>query len=374
MTTYQQRYCGFIMSTKTCENCGREVEDFVKFCPQCGSSSFKNSNSEFTDSNPDIDSSDSINPIIAKLFYWDENGKYCFSKTKFFSILIFLDMFTGRMYYTSDIVVSLTVALIVTAISFLIGRSLHRKNDEHASGEGLVKDICNMLFYNEGHLSISKILAISLYFILIVFYCNYDGWDMFFAADLISLVFTIPAYYICKFLKLDDIIELDGKRKSNDSVEPNSSNNLHTNFKEQSNQTSKKDIPKKENIPKEKLNLIRRGSADVEVYTNVKSNTALASTALFLATGVLVGEAKEEMKWVKTRVEIKDDRIIIKKPYSYHKYKDFYKFQAFEEDDDYYIVITLKENKIILKTEEKYLGEVIVDKINGQRLSYDRVI
>ena len=125
-------------------------------------------------------------------------------------------------------------------------------------------------------------------------------------------------------------------------------------------------------IPKEKSNLIRRGHADVEVYTKVKSNTALASAALFLATGVLLGEAKEEMKWVKTKLEIKDDRIIIKKPYSYHKYKDFYEFRVAEEDGTYFIFITLKDETIIIKTKEEYLGELIVDKINAQGLAYDR--
>ena len=135
------------------------------------------------------------------------------------------------------------------------------------------------------------------------------------------------------------------------------------------------DAPKKESIPKEKLNLIKRGSADVEVFTNVKSNTALASTALFLATGVFVGEAKEEMKWIKTKLEIKDDRIIIKKPYSYHKYKDFYKFNVFEDDDGFYVIcITLKDKRLIVRTNEEYLGELIVDKINNQNLSYERVI
>lgn len=203
MTTYQQRYWGIIMSTKTCENCGKEVDDFVKFCPQCGSSSFSNLNSQPIDSNQDIDNSDSINPTVAKIFYWNESGQYCFSKTKFFSILIFLDMFIGRMYYTSNIVVSLIVALAVTAISFLIGRSLHRRNDDQVPGKGLIDDIRDMLFYTDGHISISKILAISVYFISIIVYCISEGWNMFFAGTLMSLVFAVPAYYIGKYLKLD---------------------------------------------------------------------------------------------------------------------------------------------------------------------------
>lgn len=192
-----------MMPTKTCENCGREVEDYVKFCPQCGSSSFTNLNSEVTTSNPDVDSSKSVNSIIAKLFYWDENGQYYFSKTKFFSILIFLDIFIARIYYTSDVVVSVLIALIVAAISFLIGRSFHKKNDASASGGDLIKDIANMLFYMNESISKAKVLAISVYFILIIVYCIIEGWSMFFAGTLMFLVFAIPVYYIAKSLNID---------------------------------------------------------------------------------------------------------------------------------------------------------------------------
>lgn len=131
---------------------------------------------------------------------------------------------------------------------------------------------------------------------------------------------------------------------------------------------------KNEEIPKEKLNLIKRGRADIEIYTKVKSNTALASTALFLATGVLVAEAKEEMKYVKTQIEIKDDRIIIKRPYIYHKYKDFRFFKVDQEDDYYLFYIGFSDEELIhFKTKEKYLVEIIMDKINETGLQYEHV-
>ena len=114
-----------------------------------------------------------------------------------------------------------------------------------------------------------------------------------------------------------------------------------------------------------------KSNVDIEIYTNVKSNTALASTALFFATGILIAEAKEEMKWVKTKLSIKDDGIIIKKPYSYHKYKDFHQFKVDSEDNYYLVYIVLNdEEMIIFRTKEKYIGEVIVNKINNLGLAY----
>ena len=131
---------------------------------------------------------------------------------------------------------------------------------------------------------------------------------------------------------------------------------------------------KNDEIPKEKLNLIKRGRADIEIYTKVKSNTALASTALFLATGVLVAEAKEEMKYVKTQIQIKDDRIIIKRPYIYHKYNDFRFFKVDQEDDYYLFYIGFSDEELIhFKTKEKYLVEIIMDKINETGLQYEHV-
>jgi len=121
---------------------------------------------------------------------------------------------------------------------------------------------------------------------------------------------------------------------------------------------------KEVNSIKNKLPLI--SEVNIELFTKVKSNTALASTALFLATGVLVAEAKEEMKWVKTKLNIKDDGIIIKKPYSIYKYKNFHQFKVDKKENYYLFYIGLNDDDmIVFRTKEKYLLEVIVDKINN---------
>lgn len=159
--------------------------------------------------------------------------------------------------------------------------------------------------------------------------------------------------------------ELDRKREFDRTLRRIKNHNSLGHIPQKSARTS---------IPEEKSALIKRGRADIEIFTNVKSNTALASAALFLATGVLLAEAKEEMKWVKTQIEIKDDRIIIKRPYIYHKYKDFRYFKVDHEDDYYLFYIGFSNEELIhFKTKEKYLVDVIMDKIKQTGLQYEHV-
>ena len=140
-----------------------------------------------------------------------------------------------------------------------------------------------------------------------------------------------------------------------------------SNEETESKKTETKQEPHKE-IPLEKINLLRRGTADIEIFTNVKSNSALASAVLFAATGILVAEAKEEMNWVKTTLKIKKDRIIIKRPYSVYKYKDFRQLKSNHEENYYLIYIKLANEKVIyIRTKERYLAEIIIDISNMGR-------
>lgn len=137
---------------------------------------------------------------------------------------------------------------------------------------------------------------------------------------------------------------------------------------------------------KEELKQIRRNTqkikntknmsnVDIEIFKKVKSNTALASAALFLATGVLVAEAKEEMKYVRTKLNVKDDGIEIKNPYSYHKFINFRGFKVDKEDNYYlYYIVLSDEDMIHFRTKNEELHEVILDKINSTSgLSYEHV-
>lgn len=104
--------------------------------------------------------------------------------------------------------------------------------------------------------------------------------------------------------------------------------------------------------------------ADIEIFKKVKSNTALASAAVFLATGVLIAESKEEMKYVKTKLKIKDDGIEIKNPFSFHKFSDFRGFKVDKEDNYYLFYIIFSDEEMIhFRTKNKLLHEAILEKL-----------
>lgn len=179
---------------------------------------------------------------------------------------------------------------------------------------------------------------------------------------------TLPNEYRKK--KNNEIVKFGPKLKKSSSAKINeSAERLEKLYEEDSSNAPShvKVKPIKKEIP-------FKSKVEIEIFTKAKSNTALASAALFLATGVLVGEAKEEMKYVKTQLEIKNDRIIIKRPYIYHKYKDFRFFQVDQEDGYYLFYIGFSNEELIhFRTKEKYLAEIIMDKIERSGLKYHNV-
>lgn len=173
---------------------------------------------------------------------------------------------------------------------------------------------------------------------------------------------TLPKDYMEK--KTEEPVKFGPKRRASSSTKINQSTERLKKVLYEEESSNPQNHVKKENTAKKEINF--KSKVDIEIFTNVKSNTALASTALFLTTGILVAEAKEEMKWVKTKLEIKEDRIIIKKPYSYHKYKDFHQFKVDQEDDYYLVYIVLNdEEMVIFRTKEKHIGDIIANKINN---------
>lgn len=179
----------------------------------------------------------------------------------------------------------------------------------------------------------------------------------------------LPKDYMKK--KPEETVKFGPKRKASYSTKINQSAERLKKLYEEDSSDAQSHVKENKSVKKE---IPFKSKVDIEIFTNVKSNTALASAALFLATGVLLAEAKEEMKWVKTQIEIKDDRIIIKRPYIYHKYKDFRYFKV-DQDDDYYLFYIgfSNEELIHFRTKEKYLVDVIMDKIEQTGLQYEHV-
>ena len=114
-----------------------------------------------------------------------------------------------------------------------------------------------------------------------------------------------------------------------------------------------------------KIKLPKNGEVEIEIIKNVKSNTALASAALFLTTGILLAEAKEENKWVKTKLIFDDEKIEIKNPHYKIKYKDMNEIQT-GQDEDWNLFFMAFDNKkeIYFKTKYEYLYEILNEKLN----------
>lgn len=109
-----------------------------------------------------------------------------------------------------------------------------------------------------------------------------------------------------------------------------------------------------------KISIPKNGEIEIEIIKKVKSNTALASAALFLATGVLLAEAKEENKWVKTTLKFDTKKIEIKNPHYIITYDNMKKIQT-GQDNDWNLFYIAFENKkeIYFKTKYKYLYEIL---------------
>lgn len=114
-----------------------------------------------------------------------------------------------------------------------------------------------------------------------------------------------------------------------------------------------------------KIQLPKSGEVEIEIIKNVKSNTALASAALFLTTGIFLAGAKEENKWVKTTLKFDTEKIEIKNPHFKIKYKDMKKIQIRQDNDWNLFHVAFDNNKeIYFKTKYEYLYEILNENLN----------
>lgn len=146
--------------------------------------------------------------IYEKLFYWKTDEGIRFSKTKFFSILIFFYILISRVYYTHDLLIACLIAIITSIIAFIIGLIIHKsiKNDSIGS-YGLINDIKHLFLYwedsNEFVLSKTKIISIALYLISLVIYCIYYGFTDIFAGLGVNLFIAAPVCLVGYFIHIN---------------------------------------------------------------------------------------------------------------------------------------------------------------------------
>lgn len=180
------------MTSKICNNCGKEVDGNVNFCPHCKSQSFRVKN--------EIIKSD--NNLIHKLFYWKHDGYYVFSLSKFSALLIFIAFLLGVLS-----VYSLGPMILLGAIFGLfdvfLGYIYQYKilNPSKAQLEnnnfGFLQDMIHaLLFWQDkmGKFVFSKTKSISLLiFVFIAIWCFSDTGQVP-VAVLAASFFGVPAF------------------------------------------------------------------------------------------------------------------------------------------------------------------------------------
>lgn len=170
----------------------------------------------------------------------------------------------------------------------------------------------------------------------------------------------LPKDYMKK--KPEETVKFGPKRKASYSTKINQSAERLKKLYEEDSSDAQTHVKENKSVKKE---IPFKSKVDIEIFTNIKSNTSLASAALFLATGVLLAEAKEEMKWVKTTLKFDMEKIEIKNPHYKIKYKDMKKIQIGQDNDWNLFHVAFENNKeIYFKTKYEYLYEILNENLN----------
>lgn len=159
--------------------------------------------------------------ISKLLFYWEENGRYTFSRTKFLTVVTFIIcLIDGLISFSLPDILIITLILCVPV--FVIGFLVHKfaNIDSDFYDGNLLYDIKHFLFYwhenNRFRLSKTKIITCIIIIITLLFvFGDLTSGDLEFALiayAMTALVFAIPVfligYAIHRFLTKDDFKEV----------------------------------------------------------------------------------------------------------------------------------------------------------------------
>lgn len=184
---------------KICNQCGAKVEDSSNFCPYCKSESFRPIGEVMTPNK---------GGIKYKLFYWNYDGRYVLSKSKVVSISVFA-VFLATAFTSGAAAGTIVIGLILAAIIFLLGLSIHKILGRDVKSEillkyndyGLIADLTHLLFFwqnkKTGAFAFSKTKSISFLVFLLcaVIACMFAPPNAF-AVVLFGLFFAVPAFVI----------------------------------------------------------------------------------------------------------------------------------------------------------------------------------
>lgn len=178
--------------SKICKNCGKNVEDDVKFCPECRSQSFKVVNEVTSPGNTQIHT----------LFYWNYNGNYVLSKTKVATAIVFIICLITSITSKEMLLFSFILAII----TFMLGIGFHQLlskpniNKITHNDYGFGEDLLHLFFYwqnNEGDYVLSKTKITS---IILTIACSTLGLTLnppnLIAVVIFGLIFGGPIFAI----------------------------------------------------------------------------------------------------------------------------------------------------------------------------------
>lgn len=187
------------MKYKICSKCGSKVEINSNFCPDCGGKSFSNLQT------PQVVKT-SKPSLTHYLLYWEYDGQFIISKSKFIAILSFLLMLilgitTNTVF--AGVVAGLIFALIILVVGYIIHMLLPKpsKPKLEYNDYGLIVDLKHFLLFWQNSktgqfvLSRTKIVSI-LIFVLFALLSVALAPPNILASVLFGLLFAIPAYII----------------------------------------------------------------------------------------------------------------------------------------------------------------------------------
>lgn len=188
------------MDYKICNDCGCRVDVNSNFCPDCGGKSFNNLQTPKV-----VDSSKPS--LIHSLLYWDYEGYFVISKTKFTTIVLFLFFMLMGVVLNNilgAVIVGSIVCLVVFCIGFLIHKLLPKPSQFRLkyNDYGLLVDLKHFLLFwqnkNTGEFVLSKTKIIS--HLIFIAFALYDALvlipENLVISILIGLIFEIPAFLI----------------------------------------------------------------------------------------------------------------------------------------------------------------------------------
>lgn len=185
------------MSTKICKNCGETVDENVKFCPYCKSTSFTQTQEIVTYVKPGL---------VQKLFYWQYDGQFILAKSKIAGITVFLLLFLASFtspFFTGMLIVSLIIGLLVFLVLYLIHylKGKPSKAKLQNNNYGLIIDLKNLLFYWQNNktgeyvLSKTKTISFVVFVLFTLLALSLQPFNVPLSI-IVAAVFTAPAFII----------------------------------------------------------------------------------------------------------------------------------------------------------------------------------